>query len=139
MRPALRALALPLALAPRATRLICHRVRIRVQMSAFDGAGPGYRRPVYRTILVLGPDIVLLIVAACAAGASVTPEVSAAAAAPSRQSVPPRARQVRRSARRRPNAWGKARAPGRARRAWPTRTVRPCGRSGDSLGLRRHS
>lgn len=31
-------------------------------MSAFDGAGPEYRQPRYRTILVLGLLIVVLIV-----------------------------------------------------------------------------
>jgi hypothetical protein len=38
-------------------------------MSAFDGAGPEYRQPRYRTILALGLVIVLLIVAIWVAGA----------------------------------------------------------------------
>ena len=38
-------------------------------MNAFDGAGPEYRQPGYRTILVLGLVIVVLIVLIQLAGA----------------------------------------------------------------------
>jgi hypothetical protein len=47
-------------------------------MDAFDGAGREYRQPRYRTILLLGLVIVVLIVVAWLAGAGVlnVPEAS---------------------------------------------------------------